>query len=626
MPPKNRQTMGDNQPSLRKNEYFFLTSLFTLITFLTLFVFRNLDDNRLTSWQWVFSDIDVTKIFFILILGIILAFVLSKVSFPEHHPVTFLFLSSFVIAAFFWREPEIIVDTSRYFTQAKHLEVYGIGYFFREWGKNIMIWTDLPVVPLLYGLIFRFFGESRVYIQVFTTFLFSMTVVLTYLIGKMLWDEDIGFSAGALLLGIPYLFIQVPLMLVDVPTMFFFTLSIFAFIKALNQGGIRMITLSSIAIFLTFFSKYSTWLMLSVLVVIFLVHLKIAFLIPPHPLNPPSIPPLVRGDTEGSKGGVGGLKPERVLIYRAALITLISGFLIGAIILYKFDVFSEQIKLLLSYQRPGLKRWGESFTSTFLFQIHPFITVAALYSVYAALKKRDLKYAIIIWLMLLVVLLQIKRIRYIIMVFPMLALMASYGLQEIETCRSRVDTRDGESKAIRKFIVSCIIISSIVIAVFAYLPFTQKISAINLKDAGKFLNSLGTENVAVFTLPQKESGVNPAVSVPILDYFTKKRIHYNPPSIIKGEMGGLTDEKIQKSPLRFTWEYKNPEYYTANNKVSKWNITVVVISGGPEEILPNYVEQKIKGYRMSKVFKTSDKLFQYRTIVKVYQPAEDKAF
>ena len=64
-----------------------------------------------------------------------------------------------------------------------------------------MAWTDMPLVPFLYGLIFKFFGESRLYIQIFTTFFFSMTVVLTYMIGKTLWDEDTGLYGGMLLLG-----------------------------------------------------------------------------------------------------------------------------------------------------------------------------------------------------------------------------------------------------------------------------------------------------------------------------------------------------------------------------------------------------------------------------------------
>ena len=100
------------------------------------------------------------------------------------------------------------MDASRYFTQAKHLDVYGIEYFLREWGRDINIWTGHAPHSFLYGLIFKLFGESRIYIQAFTTLLFSSTVVLTYNIGKTLWDETVGFYGGLLLLGIPYLFSQ----------------------------------------------------------------------------------------------------------------------------------------------------------------------------------------------------------------------------------------------------------------------------------------------------------------------------------------------------------------------------------------------------------------------------------
>lgn len=563
--------MGTRQSNLKTVDYLLIISLLTIFTPIVLFVYRFLDDNRLTSWKWVFANVDAGRIFLILVPGIMLAYLISRISFFERSP-TLLFLSSFVIAAAFWSEPEVIVDTSRYFTQAKHLEMYGIGYFISEWGKDIVVWTDLPLVPFLYGLIFKFLGESRLYIQIFTTLLYSLTLVLTYMIGKTLWDEDTGFYAGLLLLGIPYLFTQVPLMLVDVPTMFFLTLSIFTFIKALSQGGLKMTAISSVALFLAFFSKYSTWLMLSVLAVIFVVYLR----------------------TEA-----------KTTIKRAGAIALVSFLLIGGAIIFKYDVVSEQIRLLINYQRPGLRRWGESFTSTFLFQIHPFITVAALYSLYVAFRKRDLKYMIVSYLILLVVLFQIKRIRYIIPLFPMLALMASYGLREIR------------SRDIRKFIVFCIITSSLVFAHSAYLPFLQRISTINLKNAGQFLNSLDVDDIEVFTLPLKRSVVNPAAAVPVLDLFTDKRILYD----YKRNMSfgpRLSKRRLQKSSLRFTWEYKNPVYYADSRKYRGEPMAVVVISEDPLQTLPACIEAVKRKYPGSKVFKISTGVFRYRTIVTVY--------
>ncbi|NNF95851.1 MAG: hypothetical protein HKM94_02860, partial [Halobacteria archaeon] len=189
-------------------------SLLTLVTFLSLFLLRSWDDNRLTSWQWMIAQADIFKIMFLLVAGMIPAYVFSRASVNIRYPALLLFAASFAVATLFWRSPETIVDTARYFTQAKHLELFGIGYFLQEWGGEIAAWTDLPLIPFLYGLVFSWFGEARVGIQVLTTLFFSGTVVLTYMIGRTLWDETVGIYAGILLLGMPYLFTQVPLMLV----------------------------------------------------------------------------------------------------------------------------------------------------------------------------------------------------------------------------------------------------------------------------------------------------------------------------------------------------------------------------------------------------------------------------
>jgi len=564
----------------RIDSNIFVISLLMLLSFIVLFICRIADDNRLTSWQWVFNNANVIEIFPVLLAGFIPAYFLSKVSFPERYYSVFLFSISYVIAALFWKEPEVIVDASRYFTQAKYLEVYGIDKFIKEWGIDINVWTDMPLLPFLYGLIFRFFGEVRVYIQIFITFLFAGTVVLTYLIGKDLWDEEIGFLAGLLLLGMPYLLTQVPLMLVDVPTMFFLTLAVFTYIRALKQGGLWL-CYSSVAVFLAFYSKYSAWLMLSVLLIIFFVYLK-------NPLS--------------SEKGITG--SERITISRrSALIAITAALLIGVVFWLKFDIFSGQIKLLLDYQQPGLKRWSESFVSTFLFQIHPFITAAALYSIYAAFLKKDLKYLIIIWLLFLAAVFQIRRIRYIIMIFPMLALMASYGLQEIKDRR------------LIKFISFYLIFFSVSIAFFAYLPFLNSTSPANIRNAGIFLNTLDVTDVEVFAVRTGNSDVNPAVAVPILDLFTEKKIRYYYDT---GSSRLLSE--IEKSPLRFTWEYKNPKYYIGGNGKEDADIkkAVVVITESSEQPLPQEVEQKIRGCRNAEAFKISEGIFKYQTIVNVY--------
>mgnify|MGYP000076527429 FL=1 len=547
--------------------------LFTLLglsVFLVLYNLRVLDDNRLTSWQWVFSGIDILTIFLILAAGYVLAYGFTKLSIPERKPITFLFFSSFGTVTFFWSEPELIVDASRYFVQAKHLELYGIGYFVAEWGKEIMVWTDLPLIPLLYGLVFKFFGESRLGIQIFNTLLFSGTVVLTYLIGKQLWGRTVGLYGGLLLLGMPYLLTQVPLMLVDVPTMFFLNLAIFTTIMALRQEGILTIAAAAVAITLAMLSKYSAWLMLSILPVIVLCHLS-----------------------------VGGKR----MVLRASMIAFGAIILVGVFILSKFDVVSEQLRLLLSYQLPALERWGENPASTFLFQIHPFISLAALFSVYGAVKKKDIMYPIISWLLFLIIFLEINRLRYIIVALPMLALMAAYGISEIKNIKTS------------RFFASSTVISAVVIAIFAYLPFLQTTSMTNIERAGEYLDSIDADRIEVIVLPQVRSAINPAVSVPLLDLYTKKDLvyHYDEKQVV-------APASIRKSPLRFTWQYKNPRYYEIDAVASGERIPIAIILSDREQILSAQVMKKITGYRLAREFVTSDRVFRYRTIVRVYQP------
>ena len=559
--------MAEMPGRVRKKRYVLVFSLLTLLTYIVLFFSRHLDDNRLTSWYDALDPARAVRVFFIMAAALVVAWLISKTRVFEKHPAVSLFVFSYVVSALFWTEPEVIVDASRYFTAAKYLELYGVPYFVREWGRGIAAWTDMPAVPFLYGLIFRIFGENRLCIQMFNSALFSGTVVLTYLTGRTLWDERLGMTGGLVLMGVPYLYCQVPLMMVDVPSMFFLALSVYTFLGALDRGGMLTVA-SALAIFITFYSKYSTWLMLTVLVIIMAVY-------------------VLNG---------GGRRRDYLL--RGFAVTALAVVFTGMVLLYKWDVFAEQMGLLISYQKPGLRRWGESFLSTFFFQIHPAVTAAALYSLYCAIKKKDLKYVIVLWLLVLVVVFQIRRSRYIIMVLPMLALAASYGLMEI---------RDG---AITKFVGLGIAAFAIVVALFAYLPFLERISLANLKYAGEFLNSAGAGDMDVVTL-EPAKVVNPAVTVPILDLYTKGNICYDYKPV-----GFPARRDIVTSPLRFTWEYRNPPYYSSGCKGRK--DAAVIISDKADGGLPADAPLPDRRYTRSRVFSTSAKVFEFQTLVTVY--------
>ncbi len=437
------------------------------------------------------------------------------------------------------------------------------------------------------------FLGNQLYVQILTTLLFSMTVVLTYLIGKELWDEDTGITGGMLLLGMPYLLTQVPLMLADVPTMFFLTLAVFAFLRGLSYGGVMM-AFASFSLFLLIFSKYSAWPMLSVMVVICLVYWNVRERASPSEKAPAGgnrEPQVVRG---------------KEVLWRCAWIFGTALLAAGMVVLSKYDAFREQFGLLMTFQAPGLKKWGESLVSTFCFQIHPFISLSALFSFYVAFRRRDPRYAVVSWLFILLFLFQVKRIRYTVPIFPMVALMASYGLQYIRNAETR------------RIVVLCAVLSSLTVGLSGYLPFLQNISAVNLKKAGEFVDGVKGQLIEVVVLPQREAVLNPAVTVPLLDLFTRKRIvyRYDPSDFLPHE------EDVGKSPLRFTWEYENPDYY-GNSGFGDRKVPVVVISTGKHEPPSESVRRKLEGYRLLREFNIYENVFQFRTAVSVYGHVSD---
>ncbi len=545
-----------------------LIALLNIAAMLTLFIFRSYDDNRLASWAWVFADFSPFKLFAILAGGMLIAYTISRIALPERASICLVAVSSFLIGALFWRQPEVIPDAARYFMQAKYIEIHGPEFFLKEWGHAVPAWTDMPLVPFIYGVVFRVFGETRLGIQIFTSLLFSGTVVLTYLIGKTLWNEKIGLSAGALLLGIPYLFTQLPLFMVDIATMFFLTLAIFAIIKAVDTGYLTHCIFASVAITLALLTKYSNWLVFGVIPFIFLGYFR-----------------------QGWKA----------LAREGAIVAVGVFILMGIFLLTYFDVISEQLRLLRTYQIPALSGWGESNISTFFFQVHPIISIAAVLGGCRALARRDTKFLIVCSLVLIVLLLDVKRIRYLMVIFPMLTLMSAYGLEYLKNTKTK------------RFVVSCTATTAILIATFAYLPFLEGTSAVNIKQAGEFLDSIAVDNVGVYVQSQPESSINPAVAVPILDLYTKRKLSYQEagaPRIVVGD--------IDRLPLRWTWELSSPQYFKSEPGTGDKQGAIVVIQGAGDQPLPEHITDKLVHYHLRKEFNVSDRVFRFQTIVRIF--------
>jgi hypothetical protein len=356
-------------------------------------------------------------------------------------------------------------------------------------------------------------------------------------------------------------------MLVDVPTMFFFMLAVVTSVAALKNGGAGRILLASFSLFLVFYVKYSTWFLLTLLPIIY------AYFMFSNPTRT-----IRRG-------------------FALAMLTLI---MTGTLFFFYKDIFVPQLGFLLEYQKPGLNRWGESYISTLLFQTHPFITAAAFFAVFAAVRKMDFRFLIVSFLLLLFICMQVKRIRYSIPIFPMLSLMAAYGIGEIQ------------NKKLIKQAVFSIVGTSFVLAFMGFLPFLKTLGVQNLQAAGHYVNSIAGSNVEVVSLAGDSVVVSPSTAVPILDIYTAKNLvyAYEPVSI-------ETLERYKTSPLRFTWEFPLPEYYSPDED-TKYFDALVIISDDPKRTIPQEIENKISLYPFQKIFNQSSNIFQHQTFVSVY--------
>lgn len=544
---------------LERTDQLLLIAFLTVLAFPLLYAGRALDNNTLTSWQWVFRQGGAIELFLLVAAVTIVSLLLSGVQPDPRLHAVMLFLAAVLAVMPLWNEPEVILDASRYFSQAKHLELYGPVSFIREWGREISAWTDLPAIPFAYGAVFRYLGESRTVIQGLTTLLFSLTVVSTYRIGRTLWNAEAGLLAGLLLLGFPYLLTQVPLMLVDVPTMALVTLSLDAFLCAALLGGRQRSLLAAAVIVLTVFAKFSAWLMLTVL---FLAAFVIAR----------------RGDKAATRRSL-------FILGAAAVVS-------GTLLVAQYQVIAAQLDLLREYQLPGLGRWRESTLSTFFFQIHPFVTLLAAYGAIAAIRKKEIAFLVPACFALFVLLLRVERIRYMLPLFPLLALMAAYGLHEL--------CADGR---VRRFTALSAAGASLVLVLFAYLPFLNSTTMANLRDAGRYLDSLHGEAVEVLVLPQHRSIGNTEAAVPLLDLFTRKRL------IVRQEPQPYPSSgKVLTSPLRFTWELKRPAWYAEQGDDA--GLPLVIISSVDEPFPSN-----IAGKR----FSADTGTFRYKTVLTVHE-------
>src|SRR5665647_1608829 len=109
---------------IKSNKAILTAFAFCLILPVVLFIFKEVDNNSLCRWQWLFNEISAARLFIIYSALLAASFFAANYNWPANK-VKYLGVLSFILAMLFWNVPEIIIDTSRYFTHAKFIERYG---------------------------------------------------------------------------------------------------------------------------------------------------------------------------------------------------------------------------------------------------------------------------------------------------------------------------------------------------------------------------------------------------------------------------------------------------------------------------------------------------------------------
>lgn len=569
-----QQNIADGLLPQETQLHFLLLILLACLLFVLQTAFAYLDDNSLLSRNWVTGSYNLVQLMALaLTILALLDYSLKKLS-SDRYRVSLVFCFGFFLCALFWGAPQLVIDSARYIQYADIIDTRGFAYFVQNWGVQYPVWTDLPFVPALFGFVYLLFGESAVALQILLSILFVATMFFTYRIGAELWSRQLGLYAAAFLCAFPYLVAQTSQILVDVPSMFFFMAALWFMLKTVKTGSIPYLFSTLLVCLMSLFSKYTSWVLLMVLLFLPLILMQNQ-----HKLF---------------------LRSWLVLVFSLSLL------LVGMVNLYQ-PVFSYQTQLLGSFQVPGISWWSESNLSTFLFQIHPFVSICAVLAVLLGIYRKDLNILLLSSLFLLLLLTGVQRARYLLIFYPLLALLAAYGLDQVF---SKINAQ--------RILVSAMAFTMAISV--ANAQFLENISLKNLKQAGIFLDSQKGHRVDVWLQPQHESVINPHIVLPILGLYTDKKLRFVSSAAIDAP------ENYLQSSVRFTWEYRPEQFYESigleeslESGLSECVSPQMVIVGSEDRQLQTALAKLSGNYNVLRRYVAADPYFRFQTLVVIVQ-------
>lgn len=149
-------------------------------------------------------------------------------------------------------------DEQHVFAVSRIAAEQGFWTFFARY--NEVPWLGLqhpPILPLLYGGIMGLLGV-HLFILRLVSLLFSVgTLILTYAIGRELYDQRTGLRAALFLISTPFFFRLGAAAMTDMPTTFCFLLGLFLILRLLRAPTFRLATAAGLCIGIGLLCRYT---------------------------------------------------------------------------------------------------------------------------------------------------------------------------------------------------------------------------------------------------------------------------------------------------------------------------------------------------------------------------------
>lgn len=443
--------------------------------------------------------------------------------------IAILLLSFFLRLAFAYAEPVKWWDETVYASLGWDLKSNPTHYSFDGgWSDYNPDWPKAgyraPLLPYMLGILFFFFGQNMVLLNMLMPLIGTANVLLIYLLGKRLFTEKIGLYAAIFLAFMPVHVFYSGKILTDVLSTTLITLSFLLFVLWFEKRDNKFAALTGAVTALAVLSRYISILLLPIF---------FAFLI---------------------------LKERNIefLKSRSFLLMMFSFFLVMLPwLVYGYYEYSNPLGWFLhSGTSAGywgvFKDWHEILPYfPAMFSITIFLAVfgmAKLIKNYSKGKNILLLLWFFAFLVFSLFMLPYKEERYFMQITPPLAIMAAIGVDIL--------SKRFKAKKAERIILSVSIILLFATVALGFYITTSKVNIIKdgcFLDATDFLKN-AESNALVFT-----------DNSPVVYFYTHKETHFQ--ADIYERMETLIKENYLNKTVFYLWEYPNKNI--ANETVNK---------------------------------------------------------